>query len=220
MAGLALAVLAVWALALSVIGRAQGQRTVTDVVGTSAPGLAWPSPSDGSPASASDGSPTSVPDGSPAPTVTGATTAPDAPTSGPGATDDGGDARLRFVEFQLRLADDAPEVRDRNQALVDAARAEDDPATVAAAVAILDLVDLERDWLAGHPPAACYAEAHRAAGTMLRAYGSVADAAIAYAEARGFDRLDALAVVGSRAETAAAALRSLEQALEAATCLD
>lgn len=213
MAGLAVAVLAVWALALSVIGRAQGQPAPTDVAGTPAPGrLASPSPSAGSPMSAPDGSPTA--------SVADATTAPGTPTSGPGATGDaGGDARLRFLEFQLRLADDAPEVRDRSQALLDAARAEDDPATVAAAVAILDLVDRERDWLAGHPPAACYAEAHRSVGTMLRAYGSVADAAIAYAEARGSDRLEALAVMGSRAETAAATLRSLEQALEASTCL-
>lgn len=208
-----MAVLTAWALALSVIGRVQEQPAPTDVAGTPAAGLlASPSPS--------AGSPTTAPDGSPTPSAQGATTAPGTPTSGPGATSDaGGDARLRFLDLQLRLADDAPEVRDRSQALLDAARAEDDPATVAAAVAILDLVDRERDWLAGHPPATCYVEAHRAAGTMLRAYGSVADAAIAYAEARGFERLEALAVVGSRAETAAATLRSLEQALEASTCL-
>lgn len=203
-AGLALAVLGVWALALSMSGRAQGQPALTGVAGTTAPGLADPGASAG---------PTAAPTRSAKPAPPSATVVPAA------SSDPGGDPRLLFLEFQLRLADDAPEVRDRGQALLDAARAEDDTATVAAAVAILDIVDRERDWLASHPSVACYAEAHRAAGTMLRAYGSVADGAIVYAEARGFDRLEALAVVGSRAETAAAALRSLEQALEAATCL-
>lgn len=202
-----MAVLAVWAVAISVIGRAQGQPAMTGVApGSPAPGLPTPGPTTTPSLSA-------TPSAAPTPSASSPAGAPS------GSADAGTDPRLRFVEFQLRLADAAPDVRDRGQDLLDAARAEDDPATVAAAVAILDLVDRERDWLAGHPPTACYADAHRAAGTMLRAYGSVADAAIAYAEARGLDRLEALAVVGARAESAAGALRGLETALEAATCL-
>lgn|GEM_PF-3548418 len=203
-AALALAVLGVWGLAISIVGRMNAQPSLTGVAGvpTSGP-IATLRPTVSAPAP----SPTAAP--TPSPTSR--------PTAAP--TEAAADPRLQFVEFQLRLADDAAEVQALNQALAAAAEAQDDAATVAAAVDMLDFVDRERDWLAAHPPAACYADAHAAAGAMLRDYAAVAEAAIDYAGATGLDRLEAFATVADRAEAAERALTDLQDALEAATCL-
>jgi hypothetical protein len=213
-AALALAILGVWALALSVVGRLNAQPSVTDVAGVPTSGLiATVQPTVSAPPPSPTIAPTAEPTASPMPTPTPTARPTAAPTEG------AGDPRLRFVEFQLRLVDAGDDVQALNEALVEAAQAQDDAATVAAAVDMLDFVDRERDWLAAHPPAACYADAHAAAGPMLREYGAVAEAAIEYADATGLDRLEALATLLEQAEVAGDALRTLGDALEAATCL-
>ena len=96
-----------------------------------------------------------------------------------------GDPRLAYAEFLLRVNDDRPTVEKLNRALSSAAQAQDPTAVRRAAVAILDFVDGERDWLREHPPADCYAAAHAAAGAMLDAYGAAADRFIAWAATGG-----------------------------------
>ena len=204
----AVLVVAVWATALAALARIQAEPTLTAVAGlpTSGPaipsGTASPDPTADPVASAQPTDP--PPPASPTPTPVGTA---------------GGDPRLQFVEFQLRLADAGRDVQALNEALTDAARAEDDAATVAAAVDMLDFVDRERDWLGQHPPADCYTDAHRAARSMLADYGAVADGAIDYANATGLDRLEAFGEVLARADAAGDALRDLGEALEAAMCL-
>jgi hypothetical protein len=214
--GLALAVLGVWGLAAALGGRmiAQPDGSAVTVLPTSGPPTTPPVTL--SPPPSPTTAPTSTATAAPTPTPTASST--QQPTAAPTEAPEG-DPRLLFVEFQLRLADAGKDVQALNQALVAAAEAQDDPATVAAAVDMLDFVDRERDWLAGHPPAACYDRAHAAAAAMLRDYGAVAEAAIAYADATGLERLEALGTVLERAEVAGAALRTLEAALEDATCL-
>ena len=88
-----------------------------------------------------------------------------------------------------------------------------------AAVAILDFVDGERDWLREHPPADCYAAAHAAAGAMLDAYGKAADAFIHWADTGG--GLAGLAAFGDAldaAQTASTALDAFGRTLETTTC--
>lgn len=207
-AALALAVLGVWGLAISIVGRTNEQPSLTGVAAAPTSGLiATARPTVSAPAPSPAAAPTAAP--TPSPTSR--------PTAAP--TEAAADPRLQFVEFQLRLADDAAEVQALNRALTAAAEAQDDAETVAAAVDMLDFVDRERDWLAAHPPAACYADAHAAAGAMLRDYAPVAEAAIDYAGATGLDRLEAFATVADRAEVAGRALTDLQDALEAATCL-
>ena len=120
--------------------------------------------------------PSSAPTARPTPPRTAAPTAP------PRAT---GDPRLAYAEFLLRVNDDRATVERLNRALATAADAQDPKTVTTAAVAILDFVDGERDWLREHPPADCYAEAHAAANTMLEAYGSAADKFVTWAAAGG-----------------------------------
>lgn len=203
--------LGVWGLAIALVFRGEDEPLPTDLAsGSPAPSLTMaPSPSSPSPSPSPTATVTPVPTPSP-------TTRTPSPTRTATA---GGDARLRFAEFGLRLRDAATEVQALNQALTQAVQAQDDPASTAAAVDMLDFVDRERDWLNEHPPAPCYAAAHDAAGAMLRDYAAVAEAAIEYAAARGLDRLEAFAVIADRAEAAGRALTDLQDALEAATCL-
>src|SRR5206468_1757734 len=105
-----------------------------------------------------------------------------ATTAAPRAT---GDPRLAYAEFLLRVNDDRTTVQRLNAALSTAAQAQDPAAVRTAAVAILDFVDGERDWLRDHPPADCYAAAHTAAGAMLDAYGAAADRFIHWADTGG-----------------------------------
>ena len=99
-------------------------------------------------------------------------------------------------------------VEQLNQDLSTAAQAQNTGAVHAAAVAILDFADGERDWLREHPPADCYAAAHAAATTMLDAYATAADRFIRWAATGGGlaglpalgDALDAAQVGERRAD--------------------
>jgi len=110
---------------------------------------------------------------------------------------------LAFAEFLQRLNGDGSTVEALNNALASAAEAQDRQAARTASVRILDFVDTEREWLAGHPPAECYAPAHAAANTMLDAYGAAADAFISWSSTRG--GLDGFAKLASAAQSAQAA---------------
>ena len=210
---LALTVVGVLALALSLSARPQGDPDLGGVDPASASPSAAPTvPPTASPTATPSPSPTP----SPTPTVT--PTPSRAPTASPAGAGEDAEARRRFVEFQQRLIADAAEVQASSQAMTDAVQAQDDPATVAASVDVLDFVDRERDWLAAHPPADCYSTAHGAAGAMLVAYAAVADAVLAYAGATGLDRLEALAIVADRADAARVSLSQLQVAVESATC--
>jgi hypothetical protein len=129
------------------------------------------------------------------------------------------DPRLAYAEFLLRANDDRTTVETMNSALAAGVEAQDRAAVRRAAVDILDFVDSERDWLREHPPAACYAEAHDAAGAMLAAYGTAADRFIAWTDAApGLDSLAALARAAEAAQTAGDALTAFGRTLEAIAC--
>jgi len=130
-----------------------------------------------------------------------------------------GDPRLAYAEFLLRVNDDRATVERLNRDLATAAEAQDPDAVRFAAVAILDFVDVERDWLRAHPPAECYAAAHAPANAMLEAYGSAADRFVNWAASGG--GLAGLAALGEAldaADEAGDALGAFGRALEAATC--
>lgn len=106
-----------------------------------------------------------------------------------------------------------------NQQLGDAAQAGDLPAVRRAAIDVLDFTDAEHDWLREHPPAACYADAHAAADTMLGAYADAADAFIAWADAgSGLAGLAAFGAAVDAASAAGDALTAFGRELEATTC--
>jgi hypothetical protein len=174
---------------------------------------------------AASGAPSAIPSTQPSPEpmisstpspIASATPTP-RPTTRPVAT---GDARLAYAEFLLRLDDDRATVTRLNQTLQETAEAGDRPAVRRASIDILDFADAEQDWLREHPPAACYADAHAAADSMLEAYAATADAFIAWADAG--EGLDGLAAFGRALEAAGAAgdaLTVLGRELEATTCL-
>ena len=119
----------------------------------------------------------------------------------------------------MRVNDDRSSVDRLNRAVADAAEAGDTDAVRTSAVAILDFVDIERDWLRGHPPAACYAAAHDAANAMLDAYGTAADRFVEWSVAGG--GLDGLAALGRAADAATAAgdaLAAFGAVLETTRC--
>jgi len=127
--------------------------------------------------------------------------------------------RLAYAAFLRRINDDRATVDRLNANLSAAVQAQDPVATRPAAVAILDFVDRERDWLRDNPPADCYAAAHQEAGTMLDAYGMAADAFIAWADTGG--GLAGLAALGDAvdlAQTAAAVSTMFGQTLDATRC--
>jgi hypothetical protein len=127
--------------------------------------------------------------------------------------------RLAYAAFLRRLNDDRATVDRLNANLSAAVQAQDPVATRPAAVAILDFVDRERDWLRDNPPADCYAGAHQAAGAMLDAYGMAADAFVKWADTGG--GLAGLAALGDAvdlAQTAAGASSEFGQALDATRC--
>ena len=166
---------------------------------------------------------TSVASPSPTPAVSAsASAAPSAPatsrpaTAPPRAT---GDPRLAYAEFLLRVNDDRTMVEQLNQDLSTAAQAQNTGAVHAAAVAILDFADGERDWLREHPPAACYSAAHAAATAMLDAYATAADGFIQWAATGGgLAGLPALGDALDAAQVASDALTAFGRALEATTC--
>jgi len=151
-----------------------------------------------------------------------ASSAPAAPDPTPRATTpprSTGDPRLAYAAFLLRVNDDRTTVQSLNGALSTAAQAQDPTAVRKAAVAILDFVDGERDWLREHPPADCYAEAHASANFMLEAYGFAADRFIAWAETGGgLAGLTALGDAVDAAQAAGDALEAFGTALKATTC--
>jgi len=155
--------------------------------------------------------PTADPTASPTkPARTPAATAP------PRAT---GDPRLAYAEFLLRVNDDRATVEDLNRDLATAAEAQDLDAVRRSAVAILDFVDGERDWLREHPPADCYAAAHASANAMLEAYGTAADRFVDWtASSGGLAGLAALGKALDAAQAASDALTAFGVALEATTC--
>jgi hypothetical protein len=130
-----------------------------------------------------------------------------------------GPPQLAWAEFLAHLNDDRSTVEGLNAALTTAAQAQDPDAVKAAAVDILDFVDVERDWLREHPPADCYAEAHGAAAAMLDAYGTAAERFIDWTTSGGgLGGLPALGVAVDAAETARAAFTTFVAALERTTC--
>ena len=152
---------------------------------------------------------TPVPSATPPPTVP-------ARTAKPRAT---GDPRLAYAEFLLRVNDDRATVDDLNTALTTAGNAQDPDAVRRASVDILDFVDVERDWLQGHPPADCYVAAHAAAGTMLDAYGTAAERFIDWsATGGGIAGLSALSRALEAGQVAADALTTFGHSLEATRC--
>ena len=172
------------------------------------------------PAATSTAAPSAAATDTPDPTAaTSPTSSPartPAATVAPRAT---GDPRLAYAEFLLRVNDDRTTVQRLNAALSTAAQAQDPKAVRTAAVAILDFIDGERDWLRQHPPADCYAAAHAAAGAMLDAYGTAADAFIHWADTGG--GLAGLAALGDAldaAQTASTALDAFGHSLETTTC--
>ncbi|MGK2849526.1 MAG: hypothetical protein ACSLFN_01230, partial [Candidatus Limnocylindrales bacterium] len=131
----------------------------------------------------------------------------------------GTDPRLAYAEFALRLGDAAKETQQLNADLRTAAEDLDTAAVERTAVDILDFVDNERDWLRDHPPVACYADAHAAAGDMLAAYGAVAEAALKWTGASGLDAIAALADLGVAVEDATAEAQAFARAVDAVSCL-
>jgi len=168
----------------------------------------------GAPTSRATAIPTPAPTAAPAPTP--------APTAAPTVTAaprSSGPARLAYAAFLARVNDDRATVNGLNSALSAAAETQDTDAVRRAAVAILDFVDIERDWLREHPPAGCYAASHSAAGAMLDAYGTAADRFIAWAVAGGgLAGLTALAGAVDAAQGAADALTSFGSVLDATKC--
>ncbi|HEX6869273.1 MAG TPA: hypothetical protein VF119_10740, partial [Candidatus Limnocylindrales bacterium] len=130
------------------------------------------------------------------------------------------DPRVAWVRFLAHLDGLRPEAAALTDALVSAADDGDRAGVRASAIDVLQLADRERDWLAANPPAACYADAHAAAGAMVEAYADVGERAITWAESEeGLDSLGALADLIAGAGAARDALADLAAALEAASCL-
>jgi hypothetical protein len=126
---------------------------------------------------------------------------------------------VAYAEFLLRVNDDRATVEDLNRDLASTAEAQDPDAVRTAAVAILDFVDGERDWLREHPPAECFAAAHASANAMLEAYGSAADRFVTWAATGGgLGGLVALGDAIDAADAAGDALAAFGRALEATTC--
>lgn len=217
---LAFVILVVWAivarLMLPALSGAAGASPSASVPPVISPPVTTPSPGTASASATTtpepdepSASPTDATD-APTPTETAEPTeAPDPPS----------DPRLAYAEFLLRLDAARADVQDLNATMVVAAEASDKPTVRAAAVDILQFADRERDWLLTHPPAACYADAHDAAGAMLEAYATVAERAIDWADAdTGLETLDALADVVTAAGDARVALDVLASELEVTAC--
>ena len=119
-----------------------------------------------------------------------------------------GDPRLAYAEFLLRVNDDRSTVDGLNRTLAAAAEAEDMDAVRTAAVAILDFVDLERDWLQAHPPADCYAAAHASGEHDARGVRHGGRRFVDWTAAGG--GLDGLAALGGAADAATVAGDALD----------
>ena len=155
-----------------------------------------------------------------------APTSTPAPTAGPSRTRPlnvpplGGAASSRaYAEFLARVGDDRATVDGLDRDLTNASNAADLDAVRRAAVAILDFVDVERDWLLGHPPADCYADAHAAATAMIEDYGDAADRFVDWSTTGGgLNGLPALGRAADAAKTAQAALATFASVLGGTSC--
>jgi hypothetical protein len=126
--------------------------------------------------------------------------------------------RLAYAAFLKRVNEDRTNVERLNANLSTAVRAHP-VAARPAAVAILDFVDQERNWLRDNPPADCYAAAHASAGAMLDAYGTAADGFITWADpGGGLSGLAALSDAVDQAQKAADASTAFGHALDATRC--
>ncbi len=124
-----------------------------------------------------------------------------------------------YAGFLARLGDDRTTVDGLDRDLSNASNAADLDAVRKAAVAILDFVEVERDWLLGHAPADCYADAHASAMAMLEAYGAAADRFVDWSTTGGgLNGLPALGSAAEAASTAQAALTTLTTVLGATSC--
>jgi hypothetical protein len=124
-----------------------------------------------------------------------------------------------YAAFVSRVGDDRSTVDGLDRDLTDASNAADLGAVRKAAVAILDFVDVERDWLLGHPPAGCYADAHASAMAMLEAYGAAADRFVDWSTTGGgLNGLPALGRAAEAASTAQAAFAAFTSVLGRTSC--
>lgn len=168
------------------------------------------------PPATAEPSATPTPDPTATPTPTPRRTAKPSPTDPPIAH---GDPRLLYAEFLLRVNDDRATVERLNDALGNAAQAQDPTGVHDASVHILDFVDSERDWLREHPPASCYAKAHKAAGRMVADYGTAAERFLDWAETGGgLAGLTALQPALDAVDVATASLDTFGRAMDATTC--
>jgi hypothetical protein len=127
--------------------------------------------------------------------------------------------KLAYAAFLKRVNADRATVERLNANLSTAVQAQDPVAARPAAVAILDFLDQERDWLRDNPPADCYAAAHATAGAMLDAYGAAANGFITWADSGGgLNGLAALTDAVDLAQKAETALTAFGQALDATSC--
>jgi hypothetical protein len=199
-------------------GAADGAPSASVLAASDAASPLATSPADTTP------SPIVTPD--PTPTATATPTATPTPTADPtpvaSPTDPPlarGDARKLYAAFLVRVNDDRATVDRLNRALTDAASAQDTDGVHDAAVDILDFTDTERDWLREHPPAACYARAHKAARTMVSAYGTTAERALDWsATGGGLAGLAQLKAALDAADAAGEALTAFGRALETTSC--
>jgi hypothetical protein len=130
-----------------------------------------------------------------------------------------GSAIKAYAAFLSRVNDDRATVDGLDGDLSNASSTADLDGVRTAAVAILDFVDGERDWLLGHPPAACYADAHASAVAMLVAYGGAADRFVDWSTSGGgLNGLPALGHAAEAADAAKTALTTFGSVLSGTTC--
>jgi hypothetical protein len=206
-AGLAVAAVAVWVVLLGqLLGSPDATRSPDVAAGVSEPPSdASPSPTEPSAAPAASAPPAPEPSATPEP----------APTDAPAV---GGGGRPAFLAFLARMDATRATAEALNADLRVAGEASDQAAVRATAADMDDLVSTERAWLAANPPDPCFADAHAAADDLLAAYGAVAVAADAWADASGLDVLTALAQLYDAVEAAAAEAADSGAALDAVSC--
>jgi hypothetical protein len=211
LAGLAIAAVAVWAVLLGQLldDRATTPSPDVAVLPTDAP--ATPSVPTSSPPPSMSAAPTAAAPSAAAPTASADVDPTTAPAVGSGG-------RPAFLAFVARMDEARASAEALNADLRAAGEASDAAAVRATAAEMRDLVDRERTWLDANPPDPCFADAHAAADDLLAAYGSVAAASTAWADARGLDVLSALSDLYDAVEAAAAEAADVGQALEAVSC--
>jgi hypothetical protein len=207
--GLAVAAVAVWVVLLGQVlgGREPAPSPDVAVIVTDPPSTATPVASPSTTTAAPTEASTPPPDPTDPPT--------DAPTDAPAV---GSGGRPAFLAFLARMDAARASAEDLNADLRDAGEAGDEAAVRSTAADMDALVTSEREWLAGNPPDPCYADAHAAADDLIAAYGAVAAAADAWADASGLDVLAALAQLYDAVEAAAGEAADLGPALEGASC--